>query len=699
MPNLSRMLNPSSVAIVGASRDPNKLGSIVVKNILASGFRGTVYPINPKAETVFNLKCYSSLALLPEIPDLVIISLPAELVLDSLAEVVKRGTKDVVIFSAGFKETDSSGVQLEKALLNFALENDLNILGPNCLGFANTTTPINATFGKVSEVSGNLRFISQSGAVAAGIFDWAEHTGLGFNEFVTLGNKTVLDETEILKYWVQSDLADSAPIGMYLESITNGKEFLKVATKLSQKHPLFILKPGKSSAAQKAMQSHTGAIAGEDYVLETAFKQAGIIRCHDIQDMFDMSLAFSWLQVPKGPNMAVISNAGGPAVISADLISEFGLNLAKLSPETTQLLSEHLPRSASLANPVDVLGDALADRYRYALKAVLTEDSVDSVLVILTPQVMTQIKETAQVISELSKEYKKPIVCTFIGGTQVSVGECVLNTNHIPSYRFPERAIKVIANMYKWQNWVLQNRNLRNATETMPLGNPILSKAEMILTETKASGKKALGIVEANKILNLVDIKLPESQQVNNFDDAMHFAQRVGYSVVLKISSSEVLHKKDVGGVITGINSYKVLVDAYRSISAQISKIGGGSIVIQKQIDNGLEVIVGVKKDPSFGNVLMFGAGGTLAELIEDRNLHLLPVDLPDIQKLVEKSKIFKLLHGYRGDNKYALDKLYGLIINISLLAESLESVEAIEINPVIVTKSEVWAVDGKVII
>lgn len=698
MPNLSRLLNPSSVAVVGASRDPNKLGSIVVRNIVESGFRGTVYPINPKAETVFNLKCYSSLALLPEIPDLVIISLPAELVLDSLIEVVKRGTKDVVIFSAGFKETDSKGVQLENKLLQYALENDLNILGPNCLGFANTTTPINATFGKVAKLPGDLRFISQSGAVAAGIFDWAEHTGLGFSEFVTLGNKTVLGETEILKHWATEDLADFAPIGMYLESITNGKEFLKVATKLSQKHPIFILKPGKSKAAQKAMQSHTGAIAGEDYVLETAFKQAGIIRCHDIQDMFDMSLAFSWLQVPKGPNMAVVSNAGGPAVISADLISEFGLNLAQLSPETTKILSEHLPRSASLANPVDVLGDALADRYRYALKAVLAEDAVDSVLVILTPQIMTQIKETAQVISELSKDYQKPIVCTFIGGTQVFVGEAVLNFNQVPSYRFPERAIKAIANMYKWQSWVLRNKDLRSATETMPLGNPILSSAEEILSQAKATGKKSLDIMAANKILSLVDIKLPEALQVTSFDEAMHFAQKVGYPVVLKISSSEVLHKKDVGGVITNIKSYKDLVTAFKTISSQSSKLGG-DIVIQKQIEDGIEVIVGVKKDPSFGNVLMFGAGGTLAELIEDRNLYLLPVDLPDVQRLVENSKISKLLNGYRGDTKYALGKLYDLIINISLLAESLESVEAIEINPVIVTKSEVWAVDGKVII
>lgn len=698
MPNLSRMLNPSSVAIVGASRDPNKLGSIVVKNIMHSGFRGTIYPVNPKAEKVFDIKCYKNLSLLPETPDLVIISLPAEFVLDALVDVVKRGSKDVVIFSAGFKETDSTGAQLEKTLLNYALENGLNILGPNCLGFANTTTPINATFGKVPKASGNLRFISQSGAVAAGIFDWAAHTGLGFSEFVTLGNKTVLDETEVLRHWAHVDFAESAPIGMYLESITNGKEFLKIATKLSQKHPLFILKPGKSKAAQKAMQSHTGAIAGEDYVLETAFKQAGIIRCHDIQDMFDMSLAFSWLQVPKGPNMAVVSNAGGPAVISADLISEFGLNLAPLSPETTKLLSEHLPRSASLANPIDVLGDALADRYRYALKAVLAEDSVDSVLVILTPQVMTQIRETAQVISELSKEYKKPIVCTFIGGTQVSAGEKVLNINQIPSYRFPERAIKAIANMYKWQSWVYRNGNLRNATETMPLGNPILAKAETILTETKASGKKALDILGANKILGLVDIKLPESQQVASFDDAMSFAQRVGYPVVLKVSSPDVLHKKDVGGVITGIRSYEDLVIAYKDISEQSSKLRG-NVVIQKQIEDGIEVIIGVKKDPSFGNVLMFGAGGTLAELIEDRNLHLLPVDLFDVQKLVETSKVAKLLSGYRGDTKFALEKLYDLIINVSLLAESLENVEAIEINPVIVTKSEVWAVDGKIII
>ncbi|OGL87171.1 hypothetical protein A3I40_00780, partial [Candidatus Uhrbacteria bacterium RIFCSPLOWO2_02_FULL_48_12] len=460
--DLTSFFYPKSVAIIGASRSPEKVGAIVLKNIISSGFAGKIYPVNPNADTINNLKCFRDTASLPETPDLTVIATPAGQILEVIQELGKKGTKNVVVIAAGFKEAGAEGEKLEKELIGVSQKYNLSLLGPNCLGFVNNLCPINTTFGELVNKTGNLRFVTQSGAIAASIFDWCESIGLGFNEFVTLGNKAVLNENDILQYFFNQSkkntapikkegLSGARPIGLYLESISNGAEFLRIASQITAADPIFILKPGKTLAGAAAMMSHTGAMAGEDAVLEAVLNQANVIRCQTLEDFFDLARAFSWANVPIGPKMAVISNAGGPAVISADAVINEGLELAEFNSQTKDQLAKVLPRAAGIMNPVDVLGDALADRFAAAADIVLKNDEVHALLVILTPQIMTQIEKTAELIGGLAQKYKKPIFCSFIGGSLVAEGEKTLNKYQIPSFRFPERAIAAIAVMWRFK--------------------------------------------------------------------------------------------------------------------------------------------------------------------------------------------------------------------------------------------------------
>jgi len=730
--SLSTFFNPKSITIIGASRDPLKVGGIVVNNIIDSGFGGQILPINPKASEINGLPCYPDINSLSQIPDLAVIAIPAQFVLESLRQINEKGTKNVVVFTAGFKEIGEEGKQIEAEITQFATANQINLLGPNCLGFVNNAVGLNVTFAQSIKTLGPLRFISQSGAIASSIFDWCEATGMGFSQFVTLGNKAVLNENHFLQYWYenqdinpimpdQKELSDVQPIGLYLESVSDGKAFLEIASKVCHKNPIFILKPGKSQAAAKAMQSHTGAIAGEDSVMQVAFAKAGIIRCEGMQDMFDYARAFAWENAPAGPKVAVVSNAGGPAVISADVIAEQGLELTQFDEATHNLLLEKLPREASLLNPVDVLGDALAQRYRDACEIILQNQDVHALIAILTPQLMTQIEETAELISQLSIQYHKPIMCCFIGGSNIAKGEEILNFHKIPSFRFPERAIKTLAAMWQWRQWSqkeeFKNLGIKEFKEeeqnsrhfdpgeylqTATRGNPV--KDKQVISLAISQNRKTLDPFEANELLKSAGITTPPTQAVQNFEQAKAFCQTNTYPTVLKLSSPHLLHKTESKAVITGINTDEQLETSFNQIKQNVTKLGVEiqttvQIQIQKQVEKGIEIIAGVKRDANFGPVLMFGAGGTLAELIADRNLFILPIDFVQVIELIKKSKVYKLLNGFRGAKPYLIEPLADLIVKLSNLAQSESRISEMEINPVIVNYEGTWAVDGKVVL
>jgi len=708
--NLTRLFNPRSIAILGASRDEKKIGHIVLKNIVNSGFRGKIYPVNPNTASLEGMACYTDYKDLPEVPDLAILSLPAEIAVSLLEPIAKKGTKNIVIFSVGFKEVGPRGKELENKLHFVAEKYKLNILGPNCLGFISASSNLNSTFSQTSGVSGNLRFISQSGALASGIFDWAKHYQVGFSEFITLGNKTVLNENDILRYWltqtnkqiIPADLSGYRPIGMYLESIDAGKEFLNLVSKISITDPIFILKPGKSKEAQQAMQSHTGSMAGDSAVQDVAFKQAGVIRCDGLEDMFDLAKIFSWVNAPTGPRVAIVSNAGGPAVVSVDALEKEGLELAIFSTETHQKLKNKLPAAASIMNPVDVMGDALANRYIEAISSALSDKGVDALLVILTPQVMTETDKTAEVIGKLARQHQKPVICSFIGGETIEKGEAILNKYKIPSFRFPERAIKALAKMWQWRFGV-ESRKLKVKSKIIkPLTKNTINKINNLIKFAKIDNREALTSLESNKVLNLCGIKTPKFAIVKNISEAKKFADANGWPVVLKISSSELLHKTDRGGVVINIENPTSLARAWEKINrtaSGLSKRSSHDIFIQKQIIGGLEVIAGIKYDKSFGNVLMFGAGGVLAELLADTNIKLLPLDKRGVMGLISDSKIGKILNGYRGKKSYATKNIVRTIVKLGNLAENVPFFEELEINPIIITEKDAWAVDGRIIL
>lgn len=717
MRDLSALFNPKSVCIIGASSDPKKVGAIILNNIITSKFKGVIYPVNPNFENIQNLKCFKNVGDIPDVPDLAIIVIPADKTLGILTEIGEKGIENVICITAGFKESGEDGKKREEQLLKISTKYNINLIGPNCLGFVNNLCPINATFGELVDIPGNLRFISQSGAIATGIFDWCKSINLGFSQFITLGNKTVVNENDVLQYFLDhlnsnnqiEGLSQFSPIGLYLESISDGVQFLEIAKKLSKTDPIFIIKPGKTKAAASAMQSHTGAIAGEDSVFNEAIKEAGIIRCQTLEDFFDLAQAFSLENVPNGPKIAVISNAGGPAVISADAVVENGMELLEFDTQTKAQLEEVLPRSASIKNPVDVLGDALADRYAKASEIIFQNGQVDSLLVILTPQVMTQIRETAEHLGELSKKYQKPIFCAFLGGNLVAEGEKILHELKIPVFRFPERAIYAISTMWKWKK-----NQIGDEQVSQPEINLDLTKTKEILENAQKLNHKTLDNFEANEIISSLGISTPPTSDlpvgkagVGSFADAKNFSLQNGFPVVLKLSSPGLLHKKDVGGVITGIGNENDLESAFDKMERNISHLDESlqkevKIQIQKQILNGMEIIIGVKKDPNFGPVLLFGAGGTLAELLGDRNLHLLPMNLEQAKNLVKQSKIFPLLSGFRGESPLALDKLYEVILKLCKLADPTVAgldISEVEINPLIVTLNDAWAVDCKVIL
>jgi acetyl coenzyme A synthetase (ADP forming)-like protein len=707
--NLQNLFSPKSIAVIGASQSPEKLGSIVLKNIFTSKFIGNVYPVNPNEENINGLKCYPNVTSLPEVVDLVLIAIPAASVNQVLNEIGEKGIKNVVVYSAGFKETEE-GKTLEEILIQTSQKYGLNLLGPNCLGFVNKLCPVNATFGQIVHQDGNLRFISQSGALAASLFDYCNATGLGFSEFITIGNKSVINENDVLNYFLEKDINENTgyqkhPIGLYLESISDGKEFLKISSKLSQKIPLFIIKPGKTTAAVKAMQSHTGAIAGADNVLNAALEQAGIVRCNTLEEYFDLSRAFAWEKAPLGPKVAIVSNAGGPAVISSDAVLTEDLELAEFDNEIKEKLHQVLPRFASVVDPVDVLGDALADRISQACEIILQTNQAQSLIVILTPQIMTQITKTAESIGSLAKKYNIPIFCSFIGGSLIAEGEKKLNEYRIPSFRFPEQAISTIKLMWKWKKW--QQEFLRKQASlniNVPIALENNQNIKNIIKKAISNNQSSLDNFQSNEILQLSGINTPPTQMIVDMDEAKKFAQENNYPLVLKLSSPGLLHKADIGGVIQNISNEKELEVAMADLDQKITKLSSDLQTnavkqIQKKIITGTEVIIGVKKDPTFGLVLLFGAGGNLVELIEDRNLCLLPINLKLAKNLVEKSKIYKILKGYRGKPPLALDKLYNVIVRLGKVAENLPEVVGIEINPLIITLDEVFAVDGKVIL
>lgn len=672
---------PSSVAVIGASRDPEKLGYAVLANLKNGGFPGALYPVNPKADEILGLRAYPTVLDIPDPVDLAVIVIPYPLVPAALEQCGQKGVPAAVVISAGFREAGREGLERELELVQIARRYGIRIIGPNCLGVIDTHTPLNATFAAGMPPGGPIAFMSQSGALGTAVLDIALAGRIGFSRFVSLGNKADVNEVDLLEAW--EDDPESRVILAYIEGLPDGQRFIEVARRVTRKKPVVAVKSGVTRSGARAVSSHTGSLAGSEAAYHAAFRQAGVIRAESMEHLFDLALAFAYQPLPRGDRVAIVTNAGGPGILATDALEHAGLQLARFTPQTIQDLMADLPSAASAANPVDVLGDALADRYEHALRLVLADPGVDAVIIIVTPQAMTQIEETAHVVGRVAREADKPILGCFMGESRISAGVAVLQQYGIPNYPFPERAAAALAAMVAYQ-----------AERERPFYPPKRFEVDTaavrrVLDEARRQGRVSIGDAEARTILEAYRFPLPPSRLAANPDEAIAAAEEMGYPVVLKIASPDILHKTDVGGVRLNLRSPTDVRDAFDLIVYRASRYVPGARIwgclVQKMVPPGREVLIGMSRDPQFGPLIAFGLGGIYVEALKDVVFRVAPFGPEEAAEMIREIRSYPLLAGVRGEPPADHDALVDALSRVSQLVTDFPEIAELDINPLVV--------------
>lgn len=693
--SLERFFCPESVAIIGAAREEGKVGHTILEGVMNSKFKGRIYPINPKAEEIHGLKCLKSIFDAPEDIDLAIIVIPGKYVLVAINECAKKNVKAAIVISAGFKETGPIGAKLEKELLEKARRYNIRILGPNCLGMSNTTCPINASFSPEMPDDGVIAFISQSGALGTAVLDWAKLGKIGISKFVSLGNKVDISETDIFEYL--EDDNSCKVITAYIEGISEGQRFVDVSKKVTKKKPIVVVKAGNTSAGAKAVSSHTGSLAGSAKAYEAAFKQAGIIRARTIRNLLDYSTSLAYQPLPKGRNLVIITNAGGPGIMATDVCEENNISMPALEKETIDKLKEFLPEAANFNNPVDVLGDALADRYKKALEIILKDKNVDAVIILLTPQAMTQAYETAVGIVEVMQNSsgKIPILACFMGGEAVKEGIDYLIEHRIPNFDIPEGAVSATRVMMNYYEWLVKKEEKGKTFEADK------KAVKEIFDSIREEKRFELGENESRKVLEAYKIRVPQAITAKDIAEAKAFTKKVGYPVVLKIDSPDILHKTDVGGIKVGIRNDLELETGFNDIISSVkdkkpeANIRG--ISIQEMIMDKQETIIGINKDPQFGPMIMFGLGGIYVEILKDVSFRIAPIIESDAREMIEEIKTIKLLKGARGAKPSDINSIVEILLKISQLVTDFPEIMEMDINPLFVKAEGLGSIAGDV--
>lgn len=688
---LEFFFKPESLCLIGASTNPEKLGFKILKNIIDGGYKGKIFPVNPKAETILNLKCYKNVNEIPEKIELAVIVIPAESVCDVVEECGKKGVKGIIVISAGFKEIGIEGKERERKLVEIVKKYGMRLIGPNCLGIIDTQNKLNASFAFEMPFPGKIAFITQSGALGTAVLDWANKEKIGLSKFISFGNKADISEIELIEELENDPNTDV--ILLYLEGVSNGKKFMEIGRKVSNKKPIIVVKSGKTESGTKTACSHTGALAGSDIAFNCACRQTGIIRANSVQELFDYALIFSHQKILKNNRIAIITNAGGPSVMAVDTIEECGLKLAKFSDQTYEKLKSILPPSSNISNPVDVLGDARSDRYEKAIEVVISDENVDGMMVILTPQVITEIKETAECIVKVSKRYDKPIIGCFMGGKRVEEGIRELFINNIPNYAYPERGIlafKAIDNYRKMNEEIEKGRYIKyNVKKEM---------VEKKIYEFWRKGVNVLGDVNGRNILSYYEVEVIPSFIAKNIDECEKIIEDNKGPFVMKLISPDIIHKTEAGGVKLNIKTKEEARESFLSIIESAkrynpeAKIEG--VQIQPMIEKGVEVIIGVKKDPQFGHLIMFGLGGIYVELLRDVSFRLIPITDIDAENMIEEIKTNKILKGFRNLPKMDIDSIKETLLKVSQLVHDFPIIKEMDINPLIVKESGCVAVD-----
>ncbi|MGD2205772.1 MAG: acetate--CoA ligase [Anaerolineae bacterium] len=678
---LDMFFNPQAVAVIGASRTPGKLGFGILHNIVQYGYQGAIYPINPKADEILGLECYPSVLQVPGSVDMAVIVIPSRYVANALTECGEKGVKGAIVISAGFREVGSEGWQREREIVDIAKHYGMRLIGPNCLGIIDTISSLNASFAVGMPEPGSIAFMSQSGALCTSVLDMALTEGIGFSHFVSLGNKADTNEISFIEAW-QND-PDTRVIMAYVEGIEDGPKFMRVASEVSNHKPIIAIKSGTTSAGSRAVSSHTGTLAGSERAYEAAFRQSGVIRAQSVQDLFDYSVAFANQPLLTADRIAIITNAGGPGIMATDACERAGLQMASLETETMEALRAALPAAASVLNPVDVLGDALADRYGMALEAALNDRNVGGVIVILTPQVMTQVEETARITGELSQKSDKPVFGCFMGRKTVDPGIRVLSRYGVPNYPVPERAVAAIAAMVQHRRW-----GERPPVELETFGAE-QDEVRKIFERVRAEGRVAIGDAEAREIMEAYGIPTPRTVLTRSPDEAARVADEIGFPVVIKIASPDILHKTDVGGVKLNVTNPTDVRDAFELMVYRANRYMPDADIwgclVQEMVQGGKEVIAGMNRDPHFGPLMMFGLGGIYVEVLRDVAFRIAPFDRREAHKMVREIRGHSLLRGVRGERRSDLEALVDALLRLSQLVNDFPEIAEFDINPLVV--------------
>lgn len=684
--NLQPIFNPRSIAVIGASRTPGSVGYAVMDNLINAGFTGVVYPVNPKARAIRGVRSYATMLDVPDEVDLAVVIVPAPAVPDVMGQLGERGVKGAVIISAGFKETGAAGAKLEADAIAIAHQYNIATVGPNCLGVINTDPEVrlNASFAKGTPGRGNIAFISQSGALATAVLDYAKGQDFGFSKVVSLGNKADVNENDFL-YALWHD-PDTRVILLYLEDLADGSEFIKLCREMtgegSNRKPILALKSGRTPQGAQAVSSHTGALAGSDEVYEAVFMQGGVLRVETVENLFQYATAFANQPLPRGRRVAVVTNAGGPGIMTTDAIIRRGLQMATLSDSTRETLKATLPAAAAVGNPVDVLGDAHEDRYRQAIEAVIEDPNVDGVIVVLTPQAMTKITETANAVIEADEKSDKTILATFMGVVDVSEGVHMLRAHHVPTYAFPEDAVRSYAAMARYTDWVSRPRTRYRTYEV----------DKEAVTNLLASAPQAHGFIPtptAFKVLEGYGLPTVPWGLAHSANEAVQVASSMGYPVVLKIMSPDIIHKFDVGGIQLNLASADEVRQGYETMMQSIAvkqpdaRLEG--VFVQKMVSGGREVLLGMKQDPQFGPVLVFGLGGIYVELLKDVTFRVAPIREYSARHMIQSIRTYKLLEGARGEPPADVEAIADSLLRLSQLAVEQPLIAELDINPMLV--------------
>ena len=697
---IERMLNPKVVAAVGATETEGAVGQSLMTNLLLGKDRRKIYPVNKSRETVMELKCYPSVSKIPEHVDLAVIATPAKTVPAIVEECANAGVDGIVIISAGFKEVGEAGAKLESDIRAIQSQYGIRILGPNCVGITRPQVSLNATFLRDNPEPGQIAFVSQSGALGSAILNWAVSARLGFSMFASLGSTLDIDFGDMIDYLGEDP--NTRSIILYMEGVGNARKFMSAARGFARTKPIIVIKAGKHAAGAKAASSHTGALAGDFAVYDAAFKRAGVVMVDEIGDLFNCASVLDSRFLPAGPNLAIVTNAGGPAVLAADSIVTHGGELAKLSDQTLQTMDETLPPYWSHGNPIDILGDADVKKYEIAVKSCVMDPNVDGLLVVFTPQGVSQPSQIAEAITKIAADRRKPMLTVWMGEDSVREAREIFRKNNIPTYSTPEEAVKTYMYMYRYR----RNLDLLYETpEELPVdASPPKSHLKVMIRKA-AQSRLALTQSEVDRFLDAYNIPRAKGSLAKNSDQAVMVASGIGFPVVMKIASQDLLHKTDIGGVVTGVNSAQAVRDTYAKIMERAknakpdARIDG--IYVQQMIPGiDYELILGAKKDADFGSVILFGMGGIGVELLKDVAIGLPPLNQVLARRVIEETRIYQALSkGMRNKPPIDLRILEQLMMRFSNMIVDFPEIAEMDINPLVVSNGKLQVVDARMIL